>query len=341
MFVANAAQDEGVLIRRVNQLYHELTQDSFEHVHRHRFRIQKRFWEKVGRLVLTRERSYSAGCGDRVASMPRTVVDLACGSGFVTRVLGGYLGCRDRLIATDLGEGQLRTTGRQWQAFCGRRTEVPRLARLGGDVQNLPLHAASCDLVTLNAGLHHVTDAGAALGEIDRILRPGGFFALGFEPNRAHFASPVFYGMSRGLDRLCWYASLRQNGRRLREGLGRLCGRAVRADASYETLLAGRMNEQLMREGLVDRPLGVSRLLDLVDTHARGEDKHAGFDPCRLLGEALPDYQVFLLNTSDYLGEIGRFWPPVRSLSDALLRTIAPGHGSLFSWLVRKPEAGL
>jgi len=230
MIAVNATRDDSALIRRVNQLYHELTQDSFDRVHRHRFRIQRRFWEKVGRRVLASGGSLFAGRGDWCATSPRTVVDLACGSGFVSRTLGGYLGRGDRLIAIDLGEGQLHTTGRQWQTFCSGRSGVPRLTRLAGDVQKLPLGRVSADLVVMNAGLHHVPDAGAVLGEIDRILRPGGVFALGFEPNRAHFASPVFCGMSRVLDRLCWYASLRQNGRRLRKGLSRLCGRTVRVD---------------------------------------------------------------------------------------------------------------
>jgi len=100
------------------------------------------------------------------------------------------------------------------------------------------------------------------------------------------------------------------------------------------------MNDQLLREGLIDRPLGASRLLDLIDPHARGEGEPAGFDPYRLLSAAMPGYQVCMLVTSDYLGEVGRFWPTVRGLSDGLLRVIAPGHGSLFSWLVRKPGAG-
>jgi hypothetical protein len=103
------------------------------------------------------------------------------------------------------------------------------------------------------------------------------------------------------------------------------------------TAVAEAMNTQLLREGLVDRPLGPSRLLDLIDLHARGDDEGNGFDPGDLLRQAMPDYQALLLLTSDYLGETARFCPAIRAITDAALRAFTPGRGSLFSWLVRKP----
>ncbi|HSW45201.1 MAG TPA: class I SAM-dependent methyltransferase [Phycisphaerae bacterium] len=325
--------DDAILIRRINQLYHELTHDSFERVHRHRFSIQKPFWEYVARTLPANRRAAD------YASKSLIVVDLACGTGFVSRTLGSYLAPTDRLIAIDLGEGQLRTTGRNWNSFRESRPQAPALVRLAGDIQTLPLTDESVDLVTINAALHHMPDPMAVLREIDRVLRPGGKFALGFEPNRAHFASPVFSRLARGMDRLCWYANPRQNRRRIRNLVGRLVGSPGRIDAtlSFETGAAGRINEKLLREKLIDRPLIASRLLDLIDPHARGEDRHTGFDPGALLGEALPGYRVLMLKTFDYLGETGRFFPAARNLADAALRAIAPDGGSLFCWLLRKP----
>ena len=54
--------------------------------------------------------------------------------------------------------------------------------------------------------------------------------------------------------------------------------------------------------------------------------------------ESLSDYRIWLLRSSDYMGESSRHWPRMRHVVDAAMRTAAPWHGSLFSWLVSKPD---
>jgi SAM-dependent methyltransferase len=264
-------------------------------------------------------------------------VDLACGTGFVILTLGTNLTSNDRLVALDLGEAPLKSTSRNWEHFRNQCRGGPALVRLAGDAQTIPLADASADLVAMNASLHHIPDPWKVLGEVDRILRPGGFFALGFEPNRSHFESAVLAGLARGLARLQWYASPCQNRRRLRAWIGWHTDNRTENEPSDWTAVAEAMNSQLLREGLVDRPLSTSRLLDLIDPHARGDNKGNGFNPGELLRQAMPDYQTLLLLTSDYLGETARLCPTIRAITDAALRAFAPGQGSLFSWLVRKP----
>jgi hypothetical protein len=77
-----------MLVRRINQLYHDLTQDVFDHAHRYRHRVEREFWQDVRLLLNNACNSDSTG---------RTVVDLACGTGFVTHILAGALRPRDRL----------------------------------------------------------------------------------------------------------------------------------------------------------------------------------------------------------------------------------------------------
>jgi len=333
-----ATEPDEALILRINQLYHELTRDTFEQVHRHRFRVQGPFWEKTARVTLRDARSGKPGeVAAWAPSEPRVVVDLACGTGFVARILGTNLTTHDRLIAMDLGEAPLKTTGRSWETLRKQRRSPPALVRLAGDAQTIPLADASADLVAMNASLHHVPDPRKVLGEVDRILRPGGFFALGFEPNRSHFESAVLAGLARGLARLQWYASPRQNRRRFRAWIGWHTNDRTENKPSDWTAVAEAMNTQLLREGLVDRPLTPSHLLDLIDPHARSNHEGNGFDPGALLRQAMPDYQILLLLTSDYLGETARFCPTIRAITDATLRFFAPGQGSLCSWLVRKP----
>jgi len=50
---AIAADMDTALIGRVNQLYHNLTQDSFDDEHRHRHRVERPFWQNVARRVLS------------------------------------------------------------------------------------------------------------------------------------------------------------------------------------------------------------------------------------------------------------------------------------------------
>lgn len=336
---------QSTLIRRVNQLYHEFTQASFDGDHRCRFEVEKPFWLRVAHLTLNRNGLHNpAQVTQRDAgACGRVVVDLACGTGFVTQTLSPWLTSADRLIAMDLGEAPLQTTMRKWKRLRDDAEDRPRLERVAMDAGVLPLADRSVDLLAMNASLHHVPSPIAVLREIDRVLRPGGFFALGFEPNRTHFASSAMTHLSGGLTRLSWYASPRQNMRRLRTWCAvrsSQTGRATRpqrdADAPCEDVIASVMNERLLNDGLIAEPLPEDRLLDLVDPYARG--RAVGFDPAHLICETMPDYRVKLLNSSDYLGETMRRWPTVRGFVDAAFRTVVPRHGSLFSWLLCKPD---
>lgn len=323
-----AADDRSTaLVRRVNQLYHELTQDSFDADHRRRHRVERPFWEAVARLIPPRT--------ERNAGRGWMVVDLACGTGFVAATLGPRLRSGDRLIAIDLSPAALGSTAGKWSAVVSGARPGPRLERLTADGSALPLPTGSVDLLALNAALHHMPAPEAVIREVDRVLRPGGWFALGFEPNAAHFASRPIAGLARSVDRLAWYASLRENRRRLRTWLG--YGTANGMTGGDGCAVIDRINRELLGCGLVPGRLSSSEILDLVDPHARGAGRAGGFDAPGLLRRLLPGYQVRRFFSCDYLGEAGRSVAAVRGLVDAVFRAALPGHGSLFSWIVRKP----
>ena len=141
-------------------------------------------------------------------------------------------------------------------------------------------------------------------------------------------------GLSGGLTRTAWYASPKQNWRRLRTRIGRPSPSSA---SNSEDVLARTLNDRLQRDGLIDQPLSASRLLDLVDPHARHSDQTPGFDAVQLLHDTLADYDVLRLISYDYLGQAGRRTPTLRHLADTAIRTVLPRHGSLFSWLIRKP----
>ncbi len=313
--------NHAALVRRVNQLYHELTGHAFDAEHRYRHRVERPFWQVVARRVLAHP----------AVRASRVVVDLACGTGFVSGIWRPYLQGKDRLIAVDLGLTTLKATRSKWMNNGGKPART-NLFPVAGDGASLPLADKSVDLLGMNAALHHVPDPIAVLREIDRVLRPGGYFALGFEPNRAYFGSRMFR-FARGMDRIAWYTDFRQNRRRLRTWLG---GGHTDIPPINENAWAVELNDRLINEGFLSAPLSEESLLDLVDPHARGAGTSAGFEPADLLRRAMPAYKVCRLTCGDYLGLGIRRLPTVRTIVDTLLHAAWPDHGSLFSWLIRK-----
>jgi malonyl-CoA O-methyltransferase len=101
---------------------------------------------------------------------PRVVLDLGAGTGRVTRELKRRYP-RALVIALDVAPGMLREARRHLRPW-------RRFARVCGDALRLPLKDASVDFVYSNLLLQWCDPLGAALAEVRRVLRPGGFFAF-------------------------------------------------------------------------------------------------------------------------------------------------------------------
>ena len=97
------------------------------------------------------------------------VVELACGSGLVTRRIAAAVGPTGIVVATDLSEKMI-TRARQaaapdeWEHVTFRRMDAGAL-----DLPDRRFDAALCSL-----GLMYVPDPADALTEMFRVLRPGG-----------------------------------------------------------------------------------------------------------------------------------------------------------------------
>ena len=90
------------------------------------------------------------------------VLDLACGTGDIA-----FEAAKRGAIAVglDITHGMIQLA---------RRKPSPRTSWLVGDMTALPVAAATFDVVTTGYGLRNVVDLAAALGEIQRVLVPGG-----------------------------------------------------------------------------------------------------------------------------------------------------------------------
>jgi len=100
------------------------------------------------------------------------VLDVGCGPGSITQ---GIAECAlpGRVTAIDRDPVQIAHAARLAE---GR--EQTNLRFVAGSVYELPFAAASFDLVFSHALFEHLSNPGAALAEIRRVLRPGGLVAL-------------------------------------------------------------------------------------------------------------------------------------------------------------------
>lgn len=95
------------------------------------------------------------------------VLELGCGNGLMWRENVDRIPAGWRLTLTDLSAGMVDTA----REALGDRAEYAV-----ADVQALPFPDASFDAAIANHMLFHVEDRPRALGEIARVLRPGGLF---------------------------------------------------------------------------------------------------------------------------------------------------------------------
>ena len=137
-----------------------------------------------------------------------TILDLGCGNGSVARALTSYLSPAGRYEGLDIHAGSVAWLREHYAPFANfnfahidvyNKMYNPS-GRTPGREYNLPFADGHFDLVLLKSVFTHMvpTDVRRYLGEIGRVLKPGGcsvitFFLLNAESRRF---------MSRGLDKM-------------------------------------------------------------------------------------------------------------------------------------------
>ena len=100
------------------------------------------------------------------------VIDVACGTGIVGRLLAEKVGKSGTLIGIDLNAGMIEVA-KHYSPPAGANVEWRQ-----GDVVALPFPDASFDLAFCQQGLQFFPDKLAALKELRRVLAPGGSMIL-------------------------------------------------------------------------------------------------------------------------------------------------------------------
>lgn len=110
---------------------------------------------------------YATDLADRVAARsPRRVLELAAGTGVVTRALAERLPAGASIVATDLNQPML-------DMAASRGTARPVQWRQA-DALQLPFDASAFDLVVCQFGVMFFPDKAKAFSEARRVLAPGG-----------------------------------------------------------------------------------------------------------------------------------------------------------------------
>ncbi len=120
---------------------------------------------------------------------PRAILDLATGSGDVAFAIADGLPTGVRITGMDFCEPMLAEAVKK-RSGSSRWTQIEFRQ---GDGMALPLPDRSFDAVTISFGLRNMADRHKALGEMRRVLRPGGrLFVLEFsQPHR--WFRPFYY----------------------------------------------------------------------------------------------------------------------------------------------------
>jgi ubiquinone/menaquinone biosynthesis C-methylase UbiE len=117
-------------------------------------------------------------------------LDVACGTGVLTRAVAERVGLDGTVVGLDLNEGMLAVA----------RRKAPEIEWKHGRAEALPFDSASFDAVVSQFGLMFFEDRPAALREMMRVLRPGGRLVVAVWAALEH--SPGYAALADLLQRL-------------------------------------------------------------------------------------------------------------------------------------------
>ncbi|WP_415756331.1 class I SAM-dependent methyltransferase [Pseudomonas sp. LT1P18] len=153
------------------------------------------------------------------ASMPLTVLDVACGDGYLLELVTLSRSKTATLIGVDISRGELTAAEHR----LGQDATL-----IKGRAQEMTLPTGSVDIVLCHMALMLMDDLELVIAEIRRVLKPGGLFSfiVGAKPESSN-AQNLYIQILR---------TARQN---LNSTIPRLGDKRLEGDVQIEQLLAG------------------------------------------------------------------------------------------------------
>jgi SAM-dependent methyltransferase len=119
----------------------------------------------------------SSGCGSPLGSVDlrpsQAVADFGCGAGLDLIIAARRVGPAGKVIGVDASAAMVRTARR-----AVREAGLGNVDVRVGDLRRPPLRDASVDVLLCNCVLSMFPDKGAVLGEMARVLAPGGYAVI-------------------------------------------------------------------------------------------------------------------------------------------------------------------
>jgi arsenite methyltransferase len=128
-------------------------------------------------LALAGDANLGLGCGNPLAltelAPGMTVVDLGSGAGFDAFLAWNRVGVTGHVIGVDMTDDMLALARQNAKKRGAANVEFRK-----GFIEKLPVESASVDYVISNCVINLSADKPAVFGEIARVLKPGGRFAV-------------------------------------------------------------------------------------------------------------------------------------------------------------------
>ncbi len=149
--------------------------------------------QKYERYVASWFASWASDLVERADLQPGwQLLEVACGTGIVTRAAGPLIGPTGTIVASDLNEDMLSEARRH--SVAGAQVQWRR-----ADAADLPFGNEAFDALLCQQGLQFVPDRAEAVAEMRRVLRPGGVAAVSVWRSAEH--NPYISALAEGLSR--------------------------------------------------------------------------------------------------------------------------------------------
>tara|TARA_B100000315_G_scaffold186392_2_gene175783 strand:+ start:952 stop:1851 length:900 start_codon:yes stop_codon:yes gene_type:complete len=299
--MATTSEEKDALIRKINCIYHDAEHDEYDDRHEEIIVGEVSWWNEIGRKYIKNKFSGKTDV---------SLLDIGTGTGFVIRILTGYLNKESQVIAYDLSQAMLKKAKNGSNKAASNNYNF-----VCGDAEILPFADEFFDVITINAVLHHLPNYKRCLNQVNRVLKSNGILIISHEPNNKFFESPLVRFMAK-----------------VYKILG---GSVVKvSDRIQETV-----NRGLIASGYIDKELTKDEIIDLVEVRSIAEHKRIepqrGFNAQVLLDESLTDYLVLEENSESTFGYRSKI--PLMKLAQSAMKYLTNGNGTLFSMVLIKP----
>lgn len=262
------------LVQRVNELYHDDINESYDESHPEIIRQEIERWRK-GIDTLPKENIQS-------------FLDFGTGTGFVPLTILDLLPENCNITCADISQNMLNEAQKNiLEKFPLKNVDYRKMEpKIPFE---LPFADNSFDLITMNSVLHHIKDTRLFLSELNRICKKDGFIIFAHEPNKRfkangflesqynflHLLTDPVYAISGILQK----AGIMQ----ILQSLVYVISPARKNKIQAKIDFTKAMNEKLLNEKLIEKPLSKEEITRITDISA-----FEGFDPFHLSDKMQP-----------------------------------------------------